>query len=121
MSAKGDERRVLDSTKLTRLLKTESELEAMLEATRREAKGLVEEAKREAERKARDFEKQLEREDVEARARIAKERDRTIAQIRSDARSHAETLDSLDAARIDALAQDILDLLFGEPGPRGAP
>ena len=87
----------------------------MLEATRQEATGLVNEAKRAAEARAHDLEAKLAADGDQLRARIAEKRDREIAQIRTDARTYAEHLDSLDPDRIEALVQHVLDRLFGRP------
>lgn len=123
MSAKRNDPESLDradaKTKLARLLETEDELEALLGATRRDARKLMEEAKRVAEERARDFETELAAQDDRLRTRIVEERDRAIDQIQREARAYAEHLDTLDSERIEALAQHVLDRLFGPSSGRG--
>jgi len=109
------------TSKLSRLLETEVELEAMLEEARREAKRLVELAESGAENRVQRFELQLEAQEKAVRDRIARERDATIGSIRNEARQEAEQLDELDEATVDALASYVLGLLLGPPGSRGAP
>jgi len=121
MSAKRNERDPAEAkTKLTRLLETEDELEALLGATRKEAEAVVEEARRAAAELARDFEKQLEEEDAELGGRIAEERETAIDAIRREARDYATRMDAIDDARIDSLARQILELLVPDSGPGGA-
>jgi vacuolar-type H+-ATPase subunit H len=121
MSAKRNERDPAEAkTKLTRLLETEDELEALLGATRKEAEAVVEEARRAAAELARDFEKQLEEEDAELGGRIAEERETAIDAIRREARDYATRMDAIDDARIDSLARQILELLVPDSGSGGA-
>jgi vacuolar-type H+-ATPase subunit H len=122
MSAKRNEHDSAESrTKLTRLLETEDELEAMLGAIRKEAEAVIEEARRASAELARDFEKQLEEEDAGLRGRIAEERDVAIDAIRREARDYANRMDAIDDARVEALARQILELLVPESGSGGAP
>lgn len=124
MSAKRNDPGVVNPadarTKLARLLETEDGLEAMLEATRRDAERIIDEAKQLAEERARRMEEQTAEEDDRLRRRIAEERDRTIDQIRADAQSFAQHLDNLDPEHVEALAQYVLERLFGQPDTRGA-
>jgi len=121
MAAKRNERDPAEAkTKLTRLLQTEDELEAMLEATRKEAQAVVEEARRAAAELARDYEKQLEEEDAELHGRIAEERDTAIDAIRREARDYATRMEAIDDARIDALARQIVELLVPDSDSGGA-
>jgi F0F1-type ATP synthase membrane subunit b/b' len=114
-------REVTDAqTKLSRLLQTEDELEAMLKDARREAKELVEAAQAAADERFRRFESQLEEEDRQLQDRIAGERDRTIDSIREEARQEAERLDGLDDATITELAHYIVDLLMARPDSWGS-
>ena len=81
------------TTKLTRLLETEIELEAMLKDTRQEAKELVEAAQVAADARVKEFESQLEGEEAELRERIARDRDQKISSIQNDSRQEAKRLD----------------------------
>ena len=125
MSAKrrdGDERKDADATsKLSRLLETEVELEAMLEEARREAKRLVELAESAAQDRVHQFELQLEAHESVVRERITRERDAAIASIREQARQQVEQLDEIDDATVDALASYVLGLLLGRPDSRSGP
>jgi vacuolar-type H+-ATPase subunit H len=107
------------TTKLSHLLETEIELEAMLKATRQEAKQLVEAAKLAADDRVRQFEVELKREDDELRERVARERDRAIASIQEQSRQETKRLDELDDAKITELARHVIDLLVGRPDSRG--
>jgi len=107
------------TTKLSHLLETEVELEAMLKATRQEAKQLVEAAKLAADDRVRQFEVQLKREDDELRERIARERDRAIDSIQEQSRQETKRLDDLDDAKITELARHVIDLLVGRTDSRG--
>jgi len=107
------------TTKLSRLLETEIELEAMLKDTRQEAKELVEAAQVAADDRVRQLEFQLEGEDSELRERIARERDHTIDSIQERSRQETQQLDDLDDAKITKLARHVVDLLIGRPDSRG--
>jgi len=107
------------TTKLSRLLETEIELEAMLKDTRQEAKELVEMAQKAADDRVRQLELQLEGEDGELRERIARERDHTIDSIQERSRQETQRLDELDDAKITELARHVVDLLVGQPDSRG--
>ena len=107
------------TTKLSRLLETEIELEAMLKGARQEAKELVEAAQVAADDRVKQFESQLEREHVTLRERVARERDDTIASIQEQSRQETTRLDELDDAKITELADHVIDLLVGRSDPRG--
>jgi len=107
------------TTKLSHLLETEIELEAMLKATRQEAKQLVEAAKLAADDRVRQFEVELKREDDELRERVARERDRAIDSIQEQSRQETKRLDELGDAKITELARHVIDLLVGRPDSRG--
>jgi F0F1-type ATP synthase membrane subunit b/b' len=107
-------------SKLSRLLETEVELEAMLKEARQEAKRLVELADSAAENRVQQFELQLEAEEATVRARIARERDQAIDSIRKEARRETDQLDEVDDATVNELASYVLDLLLGRPGSRGS-
>ena len=107
--------------KLSRLLETEIELEAMLKDARQKAKELVEAAKVAADDRVREFELQLEGEDGELRERVALERAHSITSIRERSRLETKRLDELDDAKLTELAHHVADLLVGRPdsgGPR---
>ncbi len=107
-------------SKLSRLLETEVELEAMLKETRREAERLVKSAQAAAEDRVQRFESELEGEDGRLRERIARERDQAIDSIREEARQETERLDGLDDATVDELARHVVDLLLGRPESGGS-
>ncbi|MDH3818694.1 MAG: hypothetical protein OES21_08760 [Myxococcales bacterium] len=107
------------TTRLSHLLETEVELEAMLKATRQEAQQLIEAAKLAADDRLRQFEVQLKREDDELRERIARERDQAIDAIREQSRQETKFLGELDDAEITELARYVIDLLVGRPESRG--
>lgn len=107
-------------SKLSRLLETEVELEAMLKETRREAKQLVQLAEASAENLVQRFDSQLEAEEAAVRDRIARERDKTIDSIREEARQETERLDGLDDATVKVLAMHVVDLLLGRPDSGGS-
>ena len=109
------------TTKLSRLLETEIELETMLKDARQEAKELVEAAKVAADDRVKQFELQLEGEDGELRERVALERAHSITSIRERSRLETKRLDELDDAKLTELAHHVVDLLVGRPdsgGPR---
>ncbi|MBW1906187.1 MAG: hypothetical protein JRD92_10970 [Deltaproteobacteria bacterium] len=107
------------TTKLSRLLDTEIELEAMLKDARQEAKELVEAAKVAADDRVKQFELQLEGEDGELRERVALERAHSITSIRERSRLETKRLDELDDAKLAELAHHVVDLLIGRPGSGG--
>lgn len=119
MAAKRRDEGADAKSKLSRLLETEIELEAMLKEAKKEAKRLVGLAESAAEDRVQKFELQLEAEEASVRDRIARERDQAIASIREEARRETEELDSLDDAAVNQLASYVLDLLLGRPGSRG--
>ena len=107
------------TTKLSRLLETEIELEAMLKGTRQEAKELVEAAQIAADDRVKQFEAQLESEHSVLRERVTRERDHTIASIQEQSRQETTRLENLDDAKITELAHHVIDLLVGRPDSRG--
>jgi len=108
------------TTKLSRLLETEIELEAMLKSAKEEAKGIVAAAQVAADARVKEFESRLEGEEAELRERIARDRDQTINSIQNDARQEAKRLDELDDAKIAELARHVIDLLVGQSDSRGS-
>ena len=108
-------------SKLSRLLETENELEAMLGEARREAKGLVEAARTAADDRVRRFELQLEGENRDLGERIARDRDHAIDSVRTETQEATKRLDALDDTKITELARYVVDLLVGRPGTRGPP
>lgn len=109
------------TSKLSRLLQTEVELEAMLGEARREAQRLVELAESAAQDRAQQFELQVQAQEAAVRDRIERERDATIRSIREEARQESRQLDEIDDATLDALVAHVLDLLLERRGSRGAP
>jgi F0F1-type ATP synthase membrane subunit b/b' len=107
------------TTKLSRLLETEIELEAMLKGARQEAKELVEAAQVAADDRVKQFEAQLESEHSVLQERVARERDHTISSIQEQSRQETTQLDDLDDAKITELAHHVIDLLVGRPDSRG--
>jgi len=107
-------------SKLSRLLETEVELEAMLKEAKQEAKRLVELSESAAKDRVQKFELQLQAEEAIVRDRIAGERDQAIDSIREEARRETDQLDELDDAKVNELASYVLDLLLGRPGSRGS-
>lgn len=107
-------------SKLSRLLETEVELEAMLKETRREATQLVQLAEAGAENLVQRFDSQLKAEEAAVRDRISRERDKTIESIREEARQETERLDGLDDATVKVLAMHVIDLLLGRPDSGGS-
>jgi vacuolar-type H+-ATPase subunit H len=108
------------TTKLSRLLETEIELEAMLKNAREEAKGIVEAAQVAADARVKEFESQLEGEEAELRERIARDRDQMIKSIQNDAEQEAKRLDELDDAKVMELARHVIDLVVGQSDSRGS-
>ena len=107
------------TSKLSRLLETEVELEAMLRDARQKAKELVEAAKVAADDRVKQFELQLEGEDGELRERVALERAHSITSIRERSWQETKRLDELDDAKLTELAHHVVDLLVGRPGSGG--
>ena len=108
------------TTKLSRLLETEIELDAMLKSAKEEAKGIVEAAQVAANARVKEFESQLEGEEAELRERIARDRDQKVSSIQNDARQEAKRLDELDDAKVTELARHVVDLLVGQSDSRGS-
>jgi len=107
------------TTKLSRLLETEIELEAMLKSAKEEAKGIVEAAQVAANARVKEFESQLEGEEAELRERIARDRDQKVSSIQNDARQETKRLDELGDAKVTELAHHIVSLLVGQSDSRG--
>lgn len=99
--------------KLSRLLETEIELDAMLDKARKDAANLAASARADAEDRVRRFELELEEENHALRDRVAVERDESIAVIRADAKREVETLDGLGEERIADLARYVVERLVG--------
>ena len=108
------------TTKLSRLLQTENELEVMLAETRAQAKQLVESAHASAEARLQRFESEVEAGDVEIRDRGARERDAQIKSIHERTRRETDRLNALDDAKITELASHVLDLLLDRSGSGGS-
>ena len=108
------------TTKLSRLLETEVELEAMLKEGRREAKELIAAAQVAADARVRQFEVQLEAEEDAIRLRVTQERDRAVESIQEEARQEAQRLEELDDVRIADLARHVIDLLIGPTDSGGS-
>jgi vacuolar-type H+-ATPase subunit H len=106
-------------SRLSRLLETEDELEAMLEEARREAKGLVEAAHAAADDLVRQFELQLEGENRGLAEQIARDCDHAIDSVRTEAGQETKRLDALDDTKIAELARYVVDLLVGRTDTRG--
>ena len=111
---------VTSQGKLSRLLETEAELDAMLQQTRHAAAELIDSARAEAEDRVSRFESELEAEDLELRERIASERDEAIAAIRTENKRAGAKLDGLDDQRIDELADYVVERVVGA-APGGKP
>lgn len=100
--------------KLSRLLDTETELDAMLRETKREASELVQAARAEAEDRIRRFEAELSAADTALRERIGVERDEAVAAIRAEAKRAVEQLEALDERHISELAQHVVGRVAGD-------
>jgi vacuolar-type H+-ATPase subunit H len=99
--------------RLSRLLDTETELDAMLQAAKREAAELVESAQMEAKDRIRRFEMELDAADLSLSDRIARERDEAIAAIRAETVRVTAALDGVSDARIEELAQYVVERVVG--------
>lgn len=104
--------------RLTRLLQTETELDEMLRETRRTAAELIASARAEAEARIRRLEAELHDADLELRARIDRERDEAIANIRAEGQRERDKLDKLDDRFVDQLAAYVVERVVGH-GPGG--
>ncbi|MFW2389719.1 MAG: hypothetical protein ACN4G0_15380 [Polyangiales bacterium] len=109
------------TSKLSRLLETEEELEAMLKDVRREAEQLVASARASADALLKTFESDLEAGDGELQRRVARDRDRRIEAIREETRQATERLRKVDDDEITELAKHILDLILNRSESRGSP
>lgn len=101
--------------RLDRLLRTETELEAMIEQAKREAEDILAAAKTNAAEDVRHYEAQLEQERRNLRLRIDREADDTIRKIRSGAQEECARLEQLDGETIDRLARRVVDHLIARP------
>jgi len=108
------------TTKLSRLIETEIELEAMLKSAKQEAKKIIEAAQLAADARVKEFESRLEGEEAELRERIARARDKTINSIQNDAQQENRRLDELDDSKVAELARHIVSLVVGRADPRGS-
>jgi len=104
--------------RLNRLLETETELDEMLRETRRTAAELIASARAEAEARIRRLEAELHDADLELRARIDRERDEAIANIRAEGQRERDKLDKLDDRFVDQLAAYVVERVVGH-GPGG--
>ena len=115
-------RSVSESTsKLSRLLETENQLETMLKEARGDAESLVEAARTAAEARVRQFELQLEDQNREIGERIARDRDEAINAVNTEAEEESKRLDAIDGTRVTTLARYVVDLVVGlseTGGPR---
>jgi len=109
------------TSKLSRLLETENELEAMLKDVRREAKQLVASARESADALLQTFESELEAGDGELQRRIARDRDRRIETIREETRQATERLRRIGDDDVTELAKHVLDVILTRSGSRGSP
>lgn len=115
------ERNLSEATsKLSRLLETENELEAMLEEARQTAEGLVAAARAAADERVREFESSLETENQRLAKQIADGRDQAIAAIRAEASAESAHLDGLDDSTVEGLARYVIDRLVGRLQSGGA-
>ena len=108
------------ASKLSRLLETENELEAMLEEARQTAEGLVTAARAAAEERLQEFESTLEAENQRLAKQIADGRDQAVAAIRAEASAESTHLDALDDSVVEELARYVIDRLVGPPQSGGA-
>lgn len=99
--------------KLSRLIETESELDQMLESTKREAAGLLEAARAEAAERLRQFELELEGANARLRARLDAEKEEAIGQIDEAAAREVQMLDGLGDEAIAELADYVIQRLVG--------
>jgi vacuolar-type H+-ATPase subunit H len=107
-------------SKLSRLLETENELEAMVKEARRTAQELVVAARTATDARVQEFESTLADEDRQLAEQIAQERDHAVDSIRVEAEAETERLDALDDAAITTLARYVIDLLVGHPESEGS-
>jgi vacuolar-type H+-ATPase subunit H len=98
--------------KLAQLLETESELDAMLQATRQEAELRVAAAREAAELRVHELEMELDAADRDLRGRVTADRDEAIAAIRADARRQVRELEQVEGERLDKLARFVLSCML---------
>lgn len=99
--------------KLSQLLETEVELDAMLEKTRQEAAKLVTAARADAAGRIERFKAELEEANLALRDQVALERDESVAAIRAEAKREIKKLDNLGEERVAALARYVVERLVG--------
>lgn len=107
-------------SKLSRLLETENELEAVVKEARRTAQEFVVAARTATDARVQEFESTLADEDRQLAEQIAQERDHAVDSIRVEAEAETERLDALDDAAITTLARYVIDLLVGHPESEGS-
>lgn len=105
---------------LKRLLETEAELDALLNATARRAAELVDAARAEAEERVRKHERDLKDEESALRSRLEAECEESIRSIAAEAAREVERLDGLSDDALAELARHIVEKLVGGT-PGGAP
>lgn len=97
--------------KLSRLIETEQELDAMITETRKRAAALLESAKSQADERIRRCDLQLEAADRALRDEVAAQRDQAVASIREAAQREAASLEELDETSVTELARHVVQLL----------
>jgi vacuolar-type H+-ATPase subunit H len=99
--------------KLSRLIETESELDEMLERTKREAARLLEAAREEAAERLRQFELELDGANARLRARLEAEKEGVISEIEQNAAQEVQILDRLGDEDVAELADYVIRRLVG--------
>jgi vacuolar-type H+-ATPase subunit H len=105
---------------LKRLLKTEAELDALLESTKKRAAELVEAARAEAERRVRSHEQELQKKQSALQVRLDAECESSIQEVTSEAAREVERLDGLSKHTIDELARHVVEKLVRAPRGGGS-
>ena len=103
---------------LNRLLETEERLDALIRRARGEAEALVAAAREAVLARERAFATEVETAEREVVAEAERERDRRAETITAEARVEAARYDAVDPARLDALAQLVIDRLLRDPEER---
>jgi DNA anti-recombination protein RmuC len=99
--------------KLGRLLETETELDKLLQETKRRAAEIVDLSRAEAEDRIRRFEMELDAANLALRDRLVREQEEAIAAIRAEAENTVKKLEALDDQRVDELARYVLERVAG--------
>jgi vacuolar-type H+-ATPase subunit H len=99
--------------KLVRLLQTEGELDEMLRDVRRSAEDVVAAARAAGEQRLQQCERELENIARSVRERVERERDETIAGIRSEAQNQTQALNGLDEEAVTELANYVIERVLG--------